>query len=185
LFHRRHVGKTEGFLSLKPYFNHSKIEYMKPDIGITEKDLKAVCGLLNNCLADSHILYFKLRKFHWNVNGDNFMELHKLFESHYEQVQEAIDNIAERVSQLGGIAIGTTSEFSQKSSLKESPGKNPTNNLDMIKALLADHETIIKNLRKAVDDCAEKYSDQGTADFLTGLMEDHEKMAWTLRRYFK
>lgn len=158
---------------------------MKPNIGLTEKKLGSVCDLLNNCLADTHILYFKLRKFHWNVMGDNFMELHKLFESHYEQVQQAIDEIAERVSQLGGIAIGTTSEFSKNSSLKESPGINPANNLDMIKELLADHESIIKSLRKGIDDCAEKYSDQGTADFLTALIQDHEKMAWTLRRYFK
>lgn len=158
---------------------------MKPIIGISDKNLKSVCAVLTNCLADSHLIYFKLRKFHWNVKGDNFMELHKLFESHYEQVQEAIDEIAERISQLGGDAIGTTSEFAKHSSLKESPGKNPSNNLDMIKELLADHETIIKNLRQAVDDTDEKYSDKGTSDFLTNLMEGHEKMAWTLRRYFK
>lgn len=157
---------------------------MKPDIGITDKNLKAVCGILNNCLADAHILYFKLRKYHWNVQGDNFMELHKLFENHYEQVQEAIDNIAERISQLGGIAIGTTSEFSKNSSLKEHPGKNPPN-MEMITELLGDHETVIKNLRTGIDDADEKYSDQGTADFLTDLIRAHEKMAWTLRRYLK
>ncbi len=158
---------------------------MKPKIGITEKNLNAVCDLLNDSLADSHILYFKLRKFHWNVQGDNFMELHKLFENHYEQVQEAIDQIAERISQLGGVAIGTTEEFSKKSSLKESPGKNPTNNLTMVKELMEDHEAIIRSLRKNVDHTDEKYSDKGTSDFLTGLMEQHEKMAWTLRRYLK
>lgn len=157
---------------------------MKPDIGITDKNLKAVCVILNNCLADSHILYFKLRKYHWNVQGDNFMELHQLFETHYEQVQEAIDNIAERISQLGGIAIGTTSEFSKNSSLKEHPGKNPAN-MEMIAELLGDHETVIKNLRAGIDDADEKYSDQGTADFLTDLIRAHEKMAWTLRRYLK
>ncbi|MBA5793451.1 DNA starvation/stationary phase protection protein [Flavobacterium sp. xlx-214] len=156
---------------------------MEPNIGITKKNLKEVCSILNNCLADAHILYFKLRKYHWNVQGDNFMELHKLFENHYEQVQAAIDEIAERVSQLGGMAIGTTSEFAKGSSLKETPGKNPVNNLDMIKELLADHETIIRNLRVGVEESEEKYSDQGTSDFLTGLMQKHEMMAWTLRRY--
>lgn len=157
---------------------------MKPDIGITDKNLKAVCAILNNCLADSHILYFKLRKYHWNVQGDNFMELHLLFENHYEQVQESIDNIAERISQLGGIAIGTTSEFSKNSSLKEFPGKNPAN-MEMIAELLSDHETVIKNLRKGIEDADEKYADQGTSDFLTDLIRAHEKMAWTLRRYLK
>ena len=158
---------------------------MQPKIGLSDKNLKAVCALLNNCLADSVMLYIKIRKFHWNVKGDNFMELHKLFESHYDQVQEAIDNIAERVSQLGGLAIGTTSEFAKNSSIKESPGKNPANNLDMIKELLADHETIIQGLRKGIDQAADQLKDQGTADFLTALIQDHEKMAWTLRRYFK
>src|SRR6187455_569400 len=101
---------------------------MKPDIGLTEKDVKAVFVLENDCLEGLHVFDVLLRNFHWKVNGDNFMELHKLFESHYEQVQEAIDNIAERMSQLGGMAIGTTSEFSKNSSLKENPGKNPANN---------------------------------------------------------
>lgn len=167
------------FFKLKIY------KIMKPNIGITDKNLKESCNLLNNCLADAHILYFKLRKYHWNLKGDNFMELHKVFEKQYEILQNAIDEIAERVSQLGGVAIGTTSEFAKNSSLKEQPGKNPENNLDMVKELLEDHETIIKNLRQGVDDADEKLSDQGTADFLTGLMESHEKMAWILRRYFK
>lgn len=158
---------------------------MKPNIGITDKNLKAICTVLNNCLADSHILYFKLRKYHWNLKGDNFMELHKVFENQYVQVQEAIDEIAERVSQLGGIAIGTSSEFADLSSLKENPGKNPTDNMEMVKELLQDHEIIIQSLRKDVDEVGETLKDQGTADFLTGLMEDHEKMAWILRRYFK
>ena len=158
---------------------------MKPNIGITEKNLKGSTELLNNCLANTHILYFKLRKFHWNLKGDNFMELHKLFESQYEQVAEAIDNIAERVSQLGGIAIGTTSEFAKLSTLKEYPGKNPVNNLDMVKELLTDHESIIRALRQGIEDTDEKFKDMGTSDFLNGLIQDHEKMAWTLRRYFK
>jgi starvation-inducible DNA-binding protein len=158
---------------------------MKPNIGISDKNLKSVCNVLTSCLADAHLMYFKLRKYHWNVKGDNFMELHKLFESHYSQVEEAVDQIAERISQLGGDAIGTTAEFAKNSSLNEYPGKNPSNNLDMLKELLTDHETIIKSLRKAVDDTDEKYADKGTSDLLTGIMADHEKMAWTLRRYFK
>ena len=57
--------------------------------------------------------------------------------------------------------------------------------MEMVKELLQDHEIIIQSLRKDVDEVGETLKDQGTADFLTGLMEDHEKMAWILRRYFK
>ncbi len=157
---------------------------MKPDLGITQKNLIEVNKILNNVLADGNVLYIKLRKFHWNLDGDNFMELHKLFEEQYEDVAEAIDEVAERIATLGGTAIGTTSEFSKLSQLKENPGKVPTNQ-EMLKELVADHETIVKSLRKALDDCDEKYGDAGTSDFLTGLMQEHEKMAWKLRKYFK
>lgn len=139
--------------------------------------------MLSSILSDAVVLYTKTRKFHWNVNGDSFMELHKLFEDQYDQLETAIDEIAERISKLGGKTIGTMQEFSEVTSLKEHPGMYPSSN-DMIKELLTDHETVIKALRKAVDECAGDLHDAGTADFLTGLMSTHETIAWTLRRYF-
>ena len=157
---------------------------MKLNIGITEKNLKAIHQILNEVLADGNILYIKLRKFHWNLSGDNFMELHLLFESQYNDVALSIDEVAERISTLGGVAIGTTSEFASISNLKETPGKVPDIQ-GMLKELVSDHETIVRALRQAVDDTDEKYGDAGTSDFLTELMQKHEKMAWKLRKYFK
>jgi starvation-inducible DNA-binding protein len=156
---------------------------MKPNIGIAEKDLKAVIELLSNGLSNEIMLYTKTRKFHWNVYGESFMEFHKLFEAQYKELEEAIDEIAERINQLGGKTIGTTKEFGERTVIKESPGEYP-DSMSMIRELLNDHETIIKQLRKDVDDCEDKYHDSGTADFLTQKMEDHEAIAWTLRRYF-
>jgi len=156
---------------------------MKPNIGITEKNLQSVTTVLTSVLSDAMILYSKTRKFHWNVKGESFMELHKLFEGQYTQLEEAIDEIAERINKLGMPVIGTLKEFLQHSSLKEAPGKYPAKEA-MLKELLTDHETVIKALRKNIDDCDEKFKDAGTADFLTGLMEKHETIAWTLRRYF-
>ena len=112
------------------------------------------------------------------------MELHKLFESQYNKLEEAIDEIAERINKFGTPTIGTLKEFLQLTSLKEAPGKYP-DQTSMIKELLADHEIIIKALRKNIDDCDDKFKDKGTADFLTGLMQEHETIAWTLRRYLK
>jgi starvation-inducible DNA-binding protein len=155
---------------------------MLPRIGISEKNLTSVTALLSGILADAVLLYTKTRKFHWNVSGPSFMELHKLFEAQYKQLEEAIDEIAERINKLGSKTPGTMAEFIKLSSLKETPGKIPSQT-DMIKELLADHESVIVALRKAIDDCDKKYKDAGTADFLTGLMEDHETIAWILRRY--
>src|SRR5579871_5466622 len=154
---------------------------MQPHIGISEKNLKAVTSLLSVALADESVLYMKTRKFHWNVFGESFMELHLLFEKQYKELEEAIDEIAERISKLGSKTIGTMKEYLEVTNLKEAPGKYPAR-MEMIKELLADHETIIVHLRKAVDECADKYKDAGTADFLTGLMEAHETDAWKLRR---
>ena len=116
---------------------------MKPNLGITPKNLTAVNEVLNKVLADGNVLYIKLRKFHWNLSGDNFMELHLLFEDQHNAVAEAIDEVAERISTLGGVAIGTTTEFAKMSQLKENPGKLPSNQ-EMLKELVSDHESIVK-----------------------------------------
>ena len=76
----------------------------------------------------------------------------------------------------------TPAEEIQHAKLKEEPGKYPPAQ-EMIAALLADHEVLIRRLRIDLEACAEKYHDTGTNDFLTGLMEKHEKMAWMLRAF--
>jgi starvation-inducible DNA-binding protein len=155
---------------------------MKIKIGITDKHLHKSSALLSTSLSDEMVLYVKTRNFHWNVSGESFMELHKLFESHYKELEESIDQIAERIGKLGDKTIGTMHEFLKHSSIKEHPGKHSSSK-DMIKELLADHQTVIVKLRKDIDECSEKNKDAGTADFLTGLMEKHETIAWILRRY--
>lgn len=155
---------------------------MQPHIGLQEKTLKSVNSLLSTVLSDASVLYIKTRKFHWNVSGESFMELHLLFEAQYKELEEAIDEIAERISKLGGKPIGTMREFLDLTHLNEAPGKYPTRK-EMIKELLEDHETIIVHLRKGVEECTDDLKDAGTADFLTGLMEEHETNAWKLRRY--
>jgi starvation-inducible DNA-binding protein len=110
------------------------------------------------------------------------MEIHKLFEDQYKQLEESIDEVAERINKLGGKTIGTMSEFSELTNLTESPNKYPSQK-EMLKELLDDHEKVIVELRKDIDISEEENKDIGTADFLTGLMAQHETIAWILRRY--
>ena len=65
---------------------------MKPNIGISDKNLQSISALLASVLSDAVLIYTKTRKFHWNVKGESFMEIHKLFESQYTQLEEAIVN---------------------------------------------------------------------------------------------
>jgi len=155
---------------------------MKPHIGISEKHLKNTSDILSIILANEMVLYVKTRKAHWNVKGESFMELHRLYEDHYKQLEESIDMVAERIGKMGHNTVGTLIEFSKLSTIKENPGKYNSSK-DTLKELLEDHESLIVQLRGNIGDCSEKNKDAGTADFLTYLMEEHETIAWILRRY--
>lgn len=156
---------------------------MKPNIGIPEKHLQAVSLEMNKLLADEFILYAKTRNYHWNVEGNNFMELHKFYESQYEQLDEIIDDVAERIRTIGHYAEARLKDYVKLSHLEEQEYTN--NQKEQLQNLLNDHETIIQNLRQLITEFAEKQKDLGTSDFVTGLMEQHEKMAWFIRAYFK
>lgn len=156
---------------------------MKIEIGLSGKERDGIIKILKRLLADYNILGSKTRKFHWNVTGPHFSELHAFFETLYTGLALHIDEVAERIRALGEVAPGTLKEFLESSQLKEHPGKNPEANA-MLRELLSDYESIIQSLRKDVDACDE-FHDSGTADFLTGLMEGHEKTAWMIRSHIK
>lgn len=153
---------------------------MTLNIGLTEKQLNDSVKLLNQLLADEFTLYTKTRKYHWNVVGPQFHDLHKFFESQYEELDSIIDEVAERTRALGGFATATLREFSSTTTIKEEVSENP-NQTEMIQNLLHNHEQIIRELRQDITKAQEEFGDIGTADFLTGLLEKHEKSAWMLR----
>jgi starvation-inducible DNA-binding protein len=151
----------------------------KINIGIADNDRAEVNKILSKVLADEYVLYTKTRNYHWNVIGPQFSEYHKLFSDQYEALDGDIDEIAERIRSLGAKTPATLAEFAKTSRLEEHPGVYP-DAPTMISNLLADHESVIRTLRADVESCV-KYNDAGTADFITGLLEKHEKTAWMLR----
>lgn len=156
---------------------------MKANIGLSEKVSQQIATLLNKLLADEFVLYTKTRNCHWNYEGDNFMEMHKFFEGQYEELAEMIDSVAERVRKIGHYAEGRLKEYLEITQLKEQAITNDQQK--QVKHLLTDHETLVRSLRKSVDQVTTEWKDAGTADFLTGILEAHEKMAWMLRSYLK
>ena len=155
---------------------------MKPNIGLSDSQRKGVIEILNRLLADEVVLYVKTRNYHWNVEGPDFSETHKFFEAQYEQLDEIMDDVAERARALGGRAAGSLGEYLKLTKLKEDSGKI-SGEKAMIKDLLVSHETIVQRLRKEVVIVGDKLGDIGTNDFITGVIEEHEKMAWMLRSY--
>jgi len=154
------------------------------NIGLSDTQRQGVVELLNKDLADTYLLLVKTKKHHWDVVGPQFMTLHKLWQEHYEALTINVDEIAERVRTLGGYPVGTMEGFLKICTLKENVGKVPTAT-GMVSQLLDDHEQVIRNLRKHIDQCGEEFKDDGTADFLTGLMEQHEEIAWMLRSFIE
>jgi starvation-inducible DNA-binding protein len=135
-------------------------------------------------LSDEYVLYTKTRNYHWNVFGPQFNDLHKFLEGQYEELEELVDQVAERARALGGFAFGTMAEFVQHARLQEHPKEYPDAR-HLIANLLGDHESLIRNLRVDLTVCNEKFHDVGTNDFLTGLMERHEKIAWMFRSFLE
>jgi starvation-inducible DNA-binding protein len=155
---------------------------MNANIGINESNRQAVATQLAKLVADEYILYTKTRNAHWNVEGQDFYDKHKFFEGQYEQLDGFIDDIAERIRSIGHYSPATLEEFLRLTSLTEKR-RNANDSKGFIADLLEDHETIITNLRGLIPAFANDHSDLGTSDFITGLMEEHEKMAWFLRAH--
>jgi len=151
------------------------------NIGISKKNRQEMAKLLNHLLANEYVLYTKTWKFHWNVEGKHFGALHLFFENQFKQLADIVDEVAERARALGFPADGTLTEFLEKTSLSEHPGKNP-NDLAMIKILMEDHEEIIRKIHED-SQMANELGDYGTNNFLCELLEKHEKMAWMLRAF--
>ena len=154
------------------------------NIGLSEEQRHGVIELLNRDLADLYLLLIKTKKYHWDVIGPQFRTLHTLWEEHYNALTINIDATAERVRQLGGYPLGTAAGFIEYGSLKEHPNDLPSAD-EMVARLVQDHEQVIRNLREDIDKCGEQFHDEGTADFLIGLMEQHEEMAWMLRSFLE
>ena len=157
---------------------------MKYTIGVKKENLFKISQKLGGFLADEFLLYLKTRDAHWNVEGPDFHTMHKFFEEQYEQLDDIMDEIAERIRMLGHYAPATLKSYLEITHLTEQ-SREKNDSAGFIKELLGDHESIIIRLKENINHLANKLRDPGTSDFITGLMKTHEKMAWMLRAHLK
>lgn len=157
---------------------------MDPKIGIREENLAGVAHVMCKILADEFVLYTKTKKAHWNIEGPNFHSMHLFFENQYEELDEIVDSVAERIRTLGHYAPGSLKEYLALTQLSEQ-SREKNDSLGYIRELLADHESILILLRENIKNFTSVWSDLGTSDYITGLLETHEKMAWKLRSHIK
>lgn len=151
---------------------------IEPSIGLSSKDREELSTILQKILASSYALYLKTQNFHWNVTGPAFQSYHLMFQAQYEELAEAIDEIAERIRALGFFPEGSFESFLKTSLIQDV--KTVLSPMKMIEILSHDHETLIRFLREKLP-FAEKVEDGATADFINARLAIHEKTAWMLR----
>lgn len=151
----------------------------KPNTGLDKNQRAAVADALNGVLADTYVLYQKTHAFHWNVVGKQFAVLHAMFEDQYREMWAALDELAERVRALGHFAPASGAAFVKLAKI-ESAEETPPPADQMIATLLADHETLIRRARAALE-TAGGAGDAASEDLLTARIRTHEKTAWMLR----
>ena len=151
---------------------------MDVNIGLDDAKRNEIADGLGRVLADSYTLYLKTHNFHWNVTGPHFSQLHLMFETHYNELAIAVDDIAERIRALGAFAPGSYSQFAELSSIKDETGQ--PNWKEMVTQLVDGHEAVVRPCRTVLK-LAQDADDESTASLIGDRMSIHEKTAWMLR----
>lgn len=157
-------------------------EPIAAEIGLDEGARQKLAQGLGLVLADSYVLLGRTHGFHWNVTGPQFPGLHTLFEDEYKDLQQAVDEIAERIRALGFFAPGSLESFVQLSRLAADGRSNDEvpDAQAMCRLLAQDHEQVARGCREVVELC-EEAEDTVTEDLLNDRIAAHEKAAWMLR----
>lgn len=133
---------------------------------------------LKNVLADTYALYLKTQNYHWNVTGMHFKSLHVMFQEQYEELADAVDEIAERIRALGEKTPASFSKFSALTKVKE--GDEHADAKTMLIDLINSHEQVISAVTQAKETAA-KNDDYATEDMMIGRLEAHQKTLWMLQ----
>jgi starvation-inducible DNA-binding protein len=161
----------------------SKARTFKSNVGVPDNSRQALIVLLNARLADSIDLRTQIKWAHWNVKGINFIQLHELFDSVQEHVDDASDTIAERIAALGGVANGTAREVAAKSALKEADlsAVDGPSHLKWLVHNVAHHANALRTAIQQANDLA----DAVTADLFTELARALDKDLWFLEAHLQ
>lgn len=155
----------------------------KTKIDLSKETREKLVDILNSRLADAIDLQTQAKQAHWNVKGMSFIGLHELFDQVATRVEDYVDSIAERVTALGGTAMGTVRVAAEKSSLQEYPHEitDGADHVDALSTALADFG---KRVRENIDD-ADELEDKDTADLFTEISRGIDKDLWFVEAHIQ
>ncbi|MGE8205784.1 Dps family protein [Heyndrickxia sp. NPDC080065] len=138
-------------------------------------------NFLNQELSNFTVMYVKLHRYHWFVQGKHFFQLHSLFENLYNEMAEDLDKIAERVLTIGGKPLATMSKYLEETTLVEAQADDKEK--EIMEQLIKDYEQIVREINETGRNLAEEQQDQPTVDLLNDLQGRFEKHLWMFRAY--
>jgi starvation-inducible DNA-binding protein len=161
--------------------NMAKNRTIATRIDLAARLRDSMIALLNRQLADTLDLYTQVKQAHWNVKGPHFIALHELFDKLAEDLEEPVDDVAERITALGGVAVGTARAAAKESRLAEFP----LDRVDGLRAveLLAERYAALAKTTRAAIDTAGKAGDADTSDLFTGISRGLDKALWFLEAH--
>ena len=159
------------------------MELHNTKIDLTKDRREKLVSILNQRLADAVDLKSQAKQAHWNVKGMNFIALHELFDQASTELDTHVDDLAERITALGGTAMGTVRLSAQNSSLSEYPHEisDGADHVDALSSALADFG---KKVRADID-TTDELGDQVTADLFTGISRGIDKMLWFVEAHIQ
>lgn len=146
-------------------------------LNLSADKLNQTVNSLNLLLANYHIYYQNLRSFHWNVQGENFFDLHNQFEELYDAAKLEIDEVAERILTLRKKPVSRLMDYIDMAEIKEP--EMGISDMKMVEATLDNHSTLIDNMRLVIEKAGE-IKDEGTVDLISGMLGRLEKASWML-----
>jgi starvation-inducible DNA-binding protein len=138
-------------------------------------------NFLNQELSNFNVMYVKLHRYHWFIQGHHFYRLHALFEELYNEMAENLDEIAERILAIGGKPLATMTKYLDETTLKEAQADDKET--EILNQLQADFGQMIKEIKETGIPLAEELHDEGTIDLLVGYLKQFEKHCWMFRAY--
>ncbi len=149
-------------------------------LGLETNYTVEISAKLNQLLVNYQIYYQNLRALHWNVKGQYFFQLHKMFEEYYNSAAEVVDEIAERILMLGATPLHTLKDYIEKSEL--AAVKNVSDGKEGVEIVVQNMCFLLGKLRE-INSFAADNKDDGTVALATEIIPDYEKNLWMLKAW--
>lgn len=146
-------------------------------------DNQKLINFLNQLLSNHFVMYVKLHRYHWFVEGMHFFQLHEKFEEMYKKFANDLDEVAERVLMIHGKPLATMSKYLEETTLIEANADDKEE--EIIEQLLEDYNQLVSEIKEVGIPLATENKDEPTLDLLVGLQNDYEKYIWMLSAYQK